>query len=202
MLLQEHDGHYFLKVDGVTLMSTLATSSEQQMAELVGFIAPRRVLIGGMGFGFTLKRVLELCGEDVEVTVAELLPEILEWNREHLMEVNGALMDDPRVKIHLGDVGECIDRAAGGKFDAVLLDVDNGPDGLVAGGNDALYSRRGLKRTKSALAPGGRVVFWSANRDRNFEREMSKYFHDVESIGAKAYPQAKRFSHTLFVGDR
>jgi len=202
MLLQEHDGQHFLKVDGVTLMSTMATSSEQQMADLAGEVSPRRVLIGGMGFGFTLKRVLELGGEEAEVTVAELLPEILQWNREHLNEVNGALMEDSRVTIHLGDVGDCIDRAAGGGFDAILLDVDNGPDGLVDGGNDALYGRKGLRRIKAALAPGGRVVFWSANRDRSFEREMAKYFQDVKSIGAKAYPKAKRFSHTLFVGDR
>ena len=202
MLLQEHDGHYFLKVDGVTLMSTLATASEQQMAELAGEISPRRVLIGGMGFGFTLRRVLELGTDEAEVTVAELLPEILDWNREHLGAVNGSLMDDRRVNVHLGDVAECIDRAAGGGFDAILLDVDNGPDGLVDGGNDALYGRKGLKRIKSALAPGGRVIFWSANRDRSFEREMAKHFNGVRSIGAKAYPKAKRFSHTLFVGDR
>lgn len=202
MLLQEHDGEYFLKVDGVTLMSTLATASEQQMAELACEGAPKRILIGGMGFGFTLRRVLEMVGDQAQVTVAELLPEILEWNRLHMPDVNGALLDEARVRVHLGDVAECIDQAAGGGFDAILLDVDNGPDGLVDGGNDQLYGRRGLRRIKSALAPGGRVVFWSANRDKAFEREMAKHFRGVRSIGAKAYAKAKRFSHTLFVGDR
>ena len=202
MLLQEHDGQYFLKVDGVTLMSTMATASEQQMAELATESSPKRVLIGGLGFGFTLRRVLELADDKVGVTVAELLPEILEWNRTHLREVNGSLLDDSRVTVHLGDVADCIDQASGGGFDAILLDVDNGPDGLVDGGNDQLYGRRGLRRIKSALASGGRVVFWSANRDRGFERELAKHFRNVRSIGAKAYPKAKRFSHTLFFGER
>lgn len=202
MLLQEHDGQFFLKVDGVTLMSTMATASEQQMAELATESSPKRVLIGGLGFGFTLRQVLELADDKVEVTVAELLPEILEWNRTHLREVNGSLLDDSRVTVHLGDVADCIDQASGGGFDAILLDVDNGPDGLVDGGNDQLYGRRGLRRIKSALASGGRVVFWSANRDRGFERELAKHFRNVRSIGAKAYPKAKRFSHTLFFGER
>ncbi|MGE9269589.1 MAG: spermine synthase [Verrucomicrobiales bacterium] len=200
MMLQEHDGHYFLKVDGVTLMSTLATASEQQMAELAAEIKPTRILIGGMGFGFTLKRVLELGGDELEVTVAELLPEILAWNREFLEEVNGHLLDDPRVRIFGGDVARCLDQTAA--FDVILLDVDNGPDGLVDGGNDSLYGRRGLRRIKSALTPGGRVVLWSAHRDKAFERELARDFREVWSIGAKAYPQAKRFSHTLFVADR
>ncbi|MEM1082990.1 MAG: spermine synthase [Verrucomicrobiota bacterium] len=202
MVLQEHDGEYFMKIDGVTLMSTTATASEQQMAELACEGEPRRVLIGGLGFGFTLRRVLELVGPEAEVEVAELLPEVLAWNREHLADVNGALLDDPRVKIHLGDVKQCIERASGGGLDALLLDVDNGPDSLVHRDNDRLYGRRGFRKIKSALSRRGRVVFWSANRDKGFARELAKEFVDVRSIGAKAYPKAKRFSHTLFVGEK
>ncbi|MGB6221233.1 spermine synthase [Haloferula sp.] len=202
MVLQEHDGQFFMKVDGVTLMSTIATSSEQLMAELACAAGPRRVLIGGLGFGFTLRKVLELCGADVEVEVAELLPEVVAWNREFLLEVNGHLLDDSRVKVHVGDVKESIDRAAGGKFDAVMLDVDNGPDSLVHRDNDQLYGRRGFRRVKSALAAKGRVVYWSANRDKGFERELAKEFVNVRSIGAKAYPKAKKFTHTLFVADK
>ncbi|GAA5479225.1 polyamine aminopropyltransferase [Haloferula helveola] len=202
MVLQEHDGDHFLKIGGVTLMSTIATASEERMAELACERKPRRVLIGGLGFGFTLRRVLEIGGPDVCVTVAELLPEVVEWNREHLGEVNGALLDDPRVEVRVGDVAECIDRASGGGFDAILLDVDNGPDGLVQGDNDKLYGRDGLRRVKSALASRGRVVFWSANRDKAFARELGRHFRRVDSVGAKAYPQAKRFTHTLFVADR
>ncbi|MFC7338413.1 spermine synthase [Haloferula chungangensis] len=202
MVLQEHDGEFFMKVDGVTLMSTIATASEQLMAELACESGARRVLIGGLGFGFTLRKVLELCGPDAKVEVAELLPEVVAWNREFLREVNGALLDDPRVTIHVGDVKECIDRASGGKFDAVMLDVDNGPDSLVHRDNDRLYGRRGFKKVKSALSAKGRVVYWSANRDKGFERELAKEFVNVRSVGAKAYPAAKKFSHTLFVADR
>jgi spermidine synthase len=202
MVLQEHDGEFFMKVDGVTLMSSIATASEQLMAELACEGGPRRVLIGGLGFGFTLRKVLELSGQDVEVEVAELLPEVVAWNREFLHGVNGALLDDLRVKVHVGDVKECIDRASGGRFDAVMLDVDNGPDSLVHRDNDQLYGRRGFRRLKSALSAKGRVVYWSANRDKGFERELAKEFVNVRSVGAKAYPAAKKFSHTLFVADK
>ena len=202
MVLQSHDGEFFMKVNGVTLMSTIATSSEQLMAELACENEPNRVLIGGLGFGFTLKKVLELCGANAEVVVAELLPEVVAWNREFMNEVNGALLDDPRVMIHVGDVKECIGQAAGGKFDAMMLDVDNGPDSLVHRDNDELYGRRGFRCVKSALSAGGRVVYWSANRDKGFERQLSNEFVNVRSVGAKAYPKAKKFSHTLFVADR
>lgn len=202
MLLQEHDGQYFLKVDGVTLMSTTATASEGTLAELGCARGAGRVLIGGLGFGFTLRRVLELVPPNAEVTVAELLPEIVAWNREHLTAVNGGCLDDPRVTLHLGDVGECIAKASGGGFDAILLDVDNGVDALVDGGNKRLYGRSGLRAIKAALSSRGRVVFWSAHRDKAFARELEREFRRVESVGAKAYPQAKRFSHTLFVADR
>ncbi|MBB5349805.1 spermidine synthase [Haloferula luteola] len=202
MLLQEHDGDFFLKVDGVTLMSTTATASEATLAELGCARGAGRVLIGGLGFGFTLKRVLELVPSHAEIVVAELLPEIPAWNRQHLSEVNGRYLDDPRVQLVIGDVADRIAQASGGGFDAILLDVDNGVDALVAGGNQRLYGRGGLRRIKSALSPRGRVVFWSAHRDKAFEALLEKEFRQVETVGAKAYPQAKRFSHTLFVADR
>lgn len=202
MVLQEHDGQHFLKVGGVQLMSTTASHSEQQMAELACTTLPARprVLIGGLGFGFTLRRVLELCPPDAVVDVAELLPEIVDWNREYLRAVNGAHLDDPRVTIHVRDVHELL----GGphRYHAILLDVDNSPDPLVQKGNGRLYHRGGLLRTKGALQPRGRVVFWSANRDKHFAESLGRVFKQVECVGAKAYPQAKKFTHTLFVADR
>jgi spermidine synthase len=202
LVLQEHDGQHYLKVDGVQLMSTTASSSEQQMAEIACFSLPARprILIGGLGFGFTLRRVLELCPSDAVVEVAELLPEVVDWNRRFLTEVNGLLLDDPRVKIHIRDVAELI----GGRdrYHAILLDVDNSPDPLVQRANAGLYNRGGIARTKSSLYPHGRVVFWSANPDKGFARSLERVFSKVECIGAKAYPKAKRFTHTLFVADR
>ena len=128
LLLQEHDGEYFLKVGGVPLMSTTACSSEQMMAELACGQGGRtqRVLIGGLGFGFTLRKVLELVSADSDVEVAELLQVVIDWNREHLREVNGELLDDGRVEVLRKDVFKIMQ--SGGRYDAILLDVDNSPD--------------------------------------------------------------------------
>jgi spermidine synthase len=202
--LHEHDGHHFLKVAGLQLMSTTASSSEEQMAELscANLPAKPRVLIGGLGFGFTLKRVLALTGPDAVVDVAELLPEIVAWNREFLDEVNGKLLDDPRVRIHVDDVYNVIDHCGGDRYHAILLDVDNGPDPFVQNVNERLYAKPGISRIKSALHPGGRVIFWSAHPDKSFAKSLQGAFRNVECIPAKAYPKAKRFTHTLFVADR
>ena len=204
LTLHEHDGHYFLKVAGLQLMSTTASSSEEQMAELsCAHLPPKpRILIGGLGFGFTLKRVLALTGPAAIVDVAELLPEVVAWNREFLAEVNGKLLDDPRVKIHVRDVFELIDRCGADRYDAILLDVDNGPDPFVQKGNERLYAQPGIHRIKNALRPEGRVIFWSAHPDKSFARSLEGAFKHVECISAKAYPKAKRFTHTLFVADR
>lgn len=204
LILQKHDGQYFMKVSGVPLMSTTAPSSEQTMAELgcVDLPPNPRILIGGLGFGFTLKRVLELCPKDATVDVAELLQVVVDWNREFLGEVNGRLVDDSRVNIHLRDVAEIMKQAGKNRYDVILLDVDNSPDPLVQQGNAGLYDRDGLDRAKAALKPGGRVVYWSANQDKSFAKVLGKVFGNVESVGAKAYPKAKRFTHTLFVARR
>ncbi|MDP4624354.1 MAG: hypothetical protein NWT08_04355, partial [Akkermansiaceae bacterium] len=192
LILQEHDGQYFMKVRGVPLMSTIASSSEQTMAELGCSDMPARprVLIGGLGFGFTLRRVLELCPPDAIVDVAELLPVVVEWNREFLKEVNGGLVDDPRVHIHIRDVAEIIKKVGKDRYDAILLDVDNSPDPLVQKGNAGLYDGAGIALAKAALKPGGRVVYWSANQDKGFAKALGKVFGNSEAIGAKAYPKA------------
>ncbi len=204
LTLHEHDGHYFLKVAGLQLMSTTASASEEQMAELSCARLPAgpRVLIGGLGFGFTLKRVLDLVGPDAVVEVAELLPEVVAWNREFLGEVNGKLLDDPRVSIHVRDVFEIISNTGKDGYDAILLDVDNGPDPFVQKGNERLYERPGILMAHQALKPGGRVIYWSAHPDKAFAKALGGLFGNVECIGAKAYPKAKRFTHTLFVADR
>lgn len=204
LLLQEHDGQYYLKVDGVPLMSTRACASEQRMAELACEQLPEqpRVLIGGLGFGFTLRRVLELCPPDAAVVVAELLPVIVDWNREHLGGVNGRLLDDARVSVRLGDVAKRLDGAGEERYHAILLDVDNSPDPLVHEANAGLYDARGIARVWAALQPGGRVVYWSASPDDRFAAALRKVFGSVDCIRAKAYPKAKRYTHTLFVAQR
>ena len=204
MVLQEHDGQHFLRVGGVQLMSTIAAASEQQLAQLACASLPDQahILIGGLGFGFTLRRVLELCPPTAMVEVAELLPQVVAWNREFLTNINGLLLTDSRVQIHICDVGELIARGRRDRYHAILLDVDNSPDPLVAKGNARLYDHDGIVRTHAALHPGGRAVWWSANRDQDFARALGRVFKQVECISAKAYPKAKRFTHTLFVADR
>ncbi len=205
LVLKEHDGQYYMNVNGVPLMSTYASSSEQQMAELACADLPKnaRILIGGLGFGFTLRRVLELCPPDAIVDVAELLPVVVEWNREFLSEVNGRLVDDSRVRIHTRDVADMIKHVnKDRRYHAILLDVDNSPDPLVQRGNAGLYDDAGVARAKAALQPGGRVVYWSANQDKSFTRALAKIYSNVECVAAKAYPKAKRFTHTLFVAQR
>jgi len=202
LLLQEHDGDYFLKIGGVPLMSTTASSSEQTMAELGcgGEVRKQRVLMGELGCGCTLRRVWELVRADSRDEVAELLQVIVDWNREHLGPVNGALLDDPRVEVIMKDVFKIMQ--SGDRYDAILLDVDNSPDPLVQKGNGRLYQRRGLEIAKAALRPKGRVVYWSAHEDSGFVKLLRKVFSRVEAIPAKAYPQAKKSTHTLFLAER
>lgn len=204
LVLLEHDGQYVLKVRGVPLMSTKDSASEQMMVELACVDLPKepRVLIGGLGFGFTLRRVLELCPENTQVDVAELLPVIVDWNREFLTSVNGLLVDDPRVNICIQDVAELLNKTGDERYHAIMLDVDNSPDPLVDEGNAELYSAAGIEQAKAALQPGGRVVYWSANEDKNFARALRKVFKKVDCVPAKAYPQAKKFTHMLFVAQR
>jgi spermidine synthase len=203
--LHGHDSHFYLRVNRQPLMGTNASESEKVMADLacerLQGLAGGEVLIGGLGFGFTLRRVLERVGPSAVVTVAELLPEVVSWNREFLAEVNGLLLDDARVKVVIEDVYQTLTQAPKGQFDAILLDVDNGPVAMVKDGNARLYEAQGLAAIKRVLKPDGRVVFWSASTDHAFAKRLGKAGYAVRVVAAKAYVQAKRATHTLFVGD-
>ncbi|MFT4649617.1 MAG: spermidine synthase [Planctomycetota bacterium] len=202
LVLQEHDGDFFMRIDGTALMSTTACASEQTMADLTCTElepAAPHVLIGGLGFGFTLRRVLQIVSVAAQVTVAELLPVIIDWNRTFLKDVNGQLLDDERVTVEEVDVYDVLKDCPARGFDAILLDVDNSPDPLVQDGNVRLYSNRGLRIVQAALAKHGKVVFWSANVDEKFERSLRAVFKTVEAVPAKSYPQAKRFTHMLYL---
>ena len=204
--LHGHDGQFYLRVNRQPLMGTNASESEKTMATLacepLRNEPQARVLIGGLGFGFTLRRVLESVRPDAHVHVAELLPQVVDWNREFLRDVNGALLDDPRVQVFVDDVYEVMTRAAAAPYDAILLDVDNGPIAMVHEGNGRLYQSQGFAVIMNALKPNGRVVFWSAAKDAAFARRLEKTGFAVQVVAAKAYPQAKRSTHTLFVADR
>jgi len=146
--------------------------------------------------------VLEVAPAGVSVQIAELMPEVVAWNREHLRDFNGGLLDDPRVEVLVADVVEVVTGAAPGSWDAVIIDVDNGPFALVDHGSGRLYGATGLRAVASALRAGGRAVFWSAAPDPAFVRRLAAAGFRATAVAAKAYPTAKRSSHTLFVADR
>jgi spermidine synthase len=204
--LHRRDAVFVMRIGGDELMSTLRTRSELRLAELgcehLGRAGRANILIGGLGFGFTLRRVLELVHDDVQVRVAELIPEIVAWNRTHLQSVNGALIDQQRVEILIDDVYAVLRHAQPGEYDAVLLDVDNGPVALVDAGNARLYSAAGLRVLWRALRAGGRAVVWSADPDRPFMARLIAAGFRVMAIDSKAYPKARRDRHTLIVADR
>jgi spermidine synthase len=206
LTLHRRGQEFFLRVNGQALMGTNAPESERMLAELgcAGLRGKRgvRVLIGGLGFGFTLRAVLELLGEDGLVEVAELLPEVVAWNREHLAEVNGLLVDEPRVRVVLGDVYELMLKGEAERYDAILLDVDNGPVAMVQEGNGRMYQADGLAMIWRVLKPGGCVAFWSASGDPAFVRRLAKAGFAVQVEAVKAYAQAKRKVHTIFLGRR
>ena len=204
--LHGHDGQFYLRLNRQPLMGTNASASEKALADLgcdqLRGKSGASVLIGGLGFGFTLKRVLELTGRSAVVHVAELLPEIVAWNREFLGAVNGALPDDPRVTLFIEDVFGVLKRAAAGSYDAILLDVDNGPIAMVQDGNARLYESQGFAIISRALKPGGRVAFWSAKNDRAFAKRLTKAGFRVDVIPARSHERARRCTHTVFVAER
>ena len=202
--LHEHDGEHYIKHNGRQLMSTIATVSELLLAdlgcrELKGMPCPR-VLIGGLGLGFTLKRVLELVGEKAVVHVSELLPEMVQWNHEFLAEVNGRLLKDPRVEVLVKDVFKVMQDLNTDRYDAILLDVDHTPASWVQEKNFRLYERAGFDAVHKALTPHGLVAYWSAGEEPEFVQRLGRAGFHVQSYEAKAHAHAKRAVHRIYLG--
>ena len=200
--LYEHDGNYFIRLDGVPLMSTRQHSSEERLAELacahVQGVRGARVLIGGLGFGFTLRAALSALAPDATVLVAEILGAVIDWNRNPAFPLAAGAMADPRVAVLERDVAEVIheSRAA---FDGILLDVDNGPAAMSTAGNQRLYEHAGLRATRAALRPGGCAAFWSAAPDPAFARLLARagFVVSVQHARARGNSGAR---HTIFLG--
>ena len=187
------------------LMSSRMRNSEERLAtmtleRLAGNSAPR-MLIGGYGMGFTLRAALAAVPPQARITVTELLPEIIEWARGPMAELTAGCLDDPRVTLELRDVAETIAFDTG-HFDAILLDVDNGPDGVVRKENDRLYSRAGLATTFGALRPGGVLAVWSAKDDAGFTRRLRGAGFEVEMVTVKARPNGKGPRHVIWFAKR
>jgi len=171
------------------LMNSRLSGSEEALAKLsCDRIRARRsphMLIGGLGMGFTLRAALSELGADAHVTVAELVPSVVAWGRGPMAQVFGGCLDDPRVTVRETDVGALIN-AAKSLYDAILLDVDNGPEGLTRPANDALYSLAGLSRARAALRPGGILAVWSQGPDRSFTNRLRQAGFAAEEVKARA----------------
>ncbi len=184
-----HGRDFMIVLGHNELMSTRMRGSEEALAtmtaqRLKGTTA-QNWLIGGYGMGFTLRAALGVLGADARITVAELVPEIIEWARGPMAEVAAGCLDDPRVRLTMGDVADAI-LLAPEPLDAILLDVDNGPDGLVRADNNRLYSRAGLHNARKALAPGGILAVWSAFPDPKFRRRLEEVGFAVEEVEVRA----------------
>ena len=203
LTLVEHDGSHTICLGNKELMHSRANASESLLGSMgvsqLGQEIAGKVLIGGLGLGFTLKGALDSAGLKTTFVVAELIPEVIEWNRTHLKHLNGSLLDDPRVDVRTADVTRLIREAAPNTYDAILLDVDNGPVAMVSEANLSLYSNKGILSICNALKSNGRLLVWSAGPDEGFERRLAKAGLQVEAVPAKAHEGAKAASYLIYL---
>ena len=203
MTLGQRGREYLIRVAGAELMSSDLHGSEERLAQLAcealaGRETPWRFLVGGLGMGFTLRAALDALPADSLVVVAEIVPEVVAWNRKELAPLADSPLEDPRVEVALADVARVIRDPAG--WDAILLDVDNGPSAMTRDDNDLLYSVQGLERTRQALRPGGVLAVWSVGPDRHFEERLRQAGFQCQSQEVPARLGQKSGSmHTLFL---
>ena len=192
---------YMISLDRNELMSSRMNGSEIALAtmtlERLGSPAAPRILVGGYGMGFTLRALLADTGPKADIVVAELVPEIIDWARGPMAAMTGTCLDDPRVELRIGDVVDEIADAGPG-YDAILLDVDNGPDGLTRPANNGLYSWRGLETAKAALREGGILAIWSAAPDPVFSKRLSGAGFAVDEWRVRARSNGKGPIHMIW----
>ncbi|MFC5050591.1 spermine synthase [Rubritalea spongiae] len=207
--LHKHDGNFYLKYNGYELMSTSQTFSERHLADigLKHLLEGKpsrperpRVMIGGLGLGFTLKRTLELIGRPATVDVAELMQPIIEWNRTFLVDFNGPLLEDPRTSVIEGDFYTTISNKPKNSYDALLIDIDNTPDDLITSGNDKMYSPAFLQKIKQILSPNGCVTYWLSEPAPKFKKLLGQAGFKVEEYASKPREHAKRARHCILIG--
>ena len=192
-------GDYMIVLDRNELMSSRMSGSEEALAVMtcarLGHLAAPRLLIGGYGMGYTLRAALGALSPRGKITIVELVPEIVTWAKSFMAEMTGGCLDDPRVELVIGDVADAFRT---GQYDAILLDVDNGPDGLTRGSNDRLYSPRGLGAAKAALTPGGILAIWSAAPDRAFAKALGEAGFAVDEVSVRARANGKGAKHVIW----
>ena len=201
LALYRHDGAYLIRADGVELMSTRRHLSEDRLAEVacapLQEVVGARVLIGGLGLGFTLRAALRHLREDAEIVVAELVAEVIAWNADPRYGLSVDAMRDPRVRVVHDDATDVL-RVNPAGFDAIMLDTDNGPEGMLMSENARLYATRGIAVTVAALRPGGSIVYWSVGDDAKFVAALRGSGLAVRTLHVRAHDTAGPM-HTLYV---
>ncbi len=196
---------FSIRVGGCELMNSRAHGSEDALAEIAcARVADRpkpRVLIGGLGMGFTLASALHRLGASARVVVSELVPAVVEWNRGPLADLAGQPLQDSRVTVREVDVAQILQTELQ-TYDAILLDVDNGPNGLTLKGNDWLYSREGLEAAFAALRPAGVLAVWAASHDQSFSRRLKLAGFEVTEVHARARGPHGGAHHTIWLAVR
>ncbi len=207
LCLFEYGEDFVIKIkggNGNQLMNTRTHGSEDALAEIpcrkIAHRPQTRVLIGGLGMGFTLASALRHLGADAEVQVAELVPGVIEWNRGPLGAKAGRPVDDPRTRIRLGDVADIL-KSEPQSFDAIMLDVDNGPEGLTRKSNSWLYSSAGLDTCASALRPNGQLAVWSASADQAFSQKLARAGFQAEEVQVFAHGN-RGTRHTIWIAEK
>jgi spermidine synthase len=202
--LMRRGTEYSIMSGSIELMNSRLSGSEEALATLTcGPLAGRpqpRVLIGGLGMGFTLRAAQGQLGPEAEIVVAELVPAVIAWARGPLNGVYGDSLADPRLTLHEGDVGALIG-AGEAAFDAILLDVDNGPHGLSRKDNDGLYDPRGLAAAKAALRPGGVLAVWASAPDAGFTQRLKRASFAVEEAKVRAH-RGRGARHVIWLATR
>jgi spermidine synthase len=203
-LVQRGD-EFAILLDRTELMSTRVSASEEALAtmtcERLGARTAPELLIGGYGMGYTLRAALAALGDDACVTLAELVPEVIEWARGPMRKLTAGCLDDPRIQLVNDDVAMLIDAARGG-YDAILLDVDNGPEGITRLDNDLLYTARGLQAAKSALKPDGILAVWSASPCASFTLLLEEAGFAVEEVSVRERTGNRGARHVIWFAQR
>ena len=202
--LYTHAGHFMIVMGRNELMSTRMRFSEEQLAELTIERLGKpdaRMLIGGYGMGFTYRAARAKLGDKAQIVIAEISDAIIDWAKGPMAELTGDGLSDPRLDLKICDVAALIDDANDGtcaKFDAILLDVDNGPDGIVRDANNRIYSRTGLAKARDALKPGGILAVWSAGPDPAFRKRLYDTGLDIVEWKVRSRPNNKGAHHIIW----
>ena len=203
--LMRRGAEFSIMLGNIELMNSRVSGSEEALATLscerIQARPQPRILIGGLGMGFTLRGALAVLDSKARITVAELVPAVVAWARGPMAEVFGASLTDPRVGIEETDVGRLI-RSGRSTYDAILLDVDNGPEGLTREANDRLYHKAGLSAARLALRPGGVLAVWSSGPDRNFTPRLRTVGFHVDEVKVRANGPRGGARHVVWIATR